>query len=176
MPLIPNFSITQTVSTPSIIDIEDTSTGSDVAITQRRVYLQASDGSYLVPTGVTTEYNAWLLANTTVSIDCLTKDYALKVVVQWLNVSNTVLYDKTIYYGFALYGETFDYGLTQNLAANPTLSNDNNFMNNKELIRNFMDSGNNAIAFNSDTFSAQICYDKVTDMISEAQYLFNTNG
>ena len=49
-------------------------------------------------------------------------------------------------------------------------------MNNKELIRNFIDSGNNAIAFNSDTFSAQICYDKVTDMISEAQYLFNTNG
>ena len=176
MPLIPNFSVTQIVSTPSIINIEDTSTGSNVAITKRRVYLQASDGSYLVPTGVTTEYNNWVLANTTVSINCLTKDYAIKIVVQWLDVNNAVINDKTVYYGFTLYGETFDYGLTQNLTANPTLSNDNNFMNNKELIRNFIDSGNNAIAFNSDTFSAQICYDKVTDMISEAQYLFNTNG
>ena len=173
---MPNFSVTQVESTSSIIDIEDTSTGSDVAITQRRVYLQASDGSYLVPTGVTTEYNAWAYANSTVSTDCLTKDYGLRIVVQWLDVNSAVLYDKTIYYGFTLYGETFDYGLTQNLAANPTLSNDNNFMNNKELIRNFIDSGNNAIAFNSDTFSAQICYDKVTNLISEAQYLFNTNG
>lgn len=176
VPLTPNFSATQTVGSPSIVTITDSSTGSDVAVTQRRVYLQTSTGSFLVSSGTTTEYNAWSILDTSIDIDCLTKDYGLKIVVQWLNVSNVVLYDKTSYYSFTLYSEAFDYGLSQNLVANPSLSNDNNFMTNKQLVRNFIDDGNNAVFFNSDIFLAQTFFDKIDEMIDNKQYLFNTNG
>lgn len=176
MPLTPNFSATQTVGSPSIITLTDSSTGSDVAVTQRRVYLQTSVGTFLVPSGTTTEYVAWDIADSSIDIDCLTKDYGLKIVVQWLNVSNVVLYDKTAYYSFTLYSEAFDYALSQNLVANPSLSNDNNFMANKQLVRNFIDNGNNAILYNSDTFLAQTFFDRIDAMIENKQYLFNTNG
>lgn len=176
VPLTPNFSATQTVGSPSIVTLTDSSTGSDVAVTQRRVYLQTSTGAFLVPSGTTTEYVAWDILDTSIDIDCLTKDYGLKIVVQWLNVSNVVLYDKTSYYAFTLYSEAFDYGLSQNLVANPSLSNDNNFMTNKQLVRNFIDNGNNAILYNSDTFLAQTFFDKIDGMIDNSQYLFNTNG
>ena len=55
MPLVPNFTASQFSGTPSIITLTDTSTGSDVTIAKRRVYLLQSNGTFLVPTGTTTD-------------------------------------------------------------------------------------------------------------------------
>ena len=79
MPLTPNFGASQNSGTPSTISFTDTSTGSDVAITKRRIYLLQANGTYLVPSGVTTNYVDWALANSSISLDVLSKDSALTV-------------------------------------------------------------------------------------------------
>jgi len=51
MPFTQNFAASQVISTPNLLILDDTSTGSDAAITTRRVYMQKSDGTYLVESG-----------------------------------------------------------------------------------------------------------------------------
>ena len=179
MPLVASFSAAQTPGVPGTILLTDTSTGTDVAVTQRRVYIQTAAGDYLVEEGTTTEYEAWGDFPSTTELtltDILDKDYGVRVVVQWLDVSNTVLYDKTLYYGFTCYNEDFDYELTQTVAGNPLLISDNNFWGNKSTLRGYIDSGNNAITRNSDTAAAQQCYDLATNMRTSSQYFFNINS
>jgi len=171
--LTPAFSVSQTVGDESVITITDDSTGSDVAITQRRVYLQKSDGTYLVPDGTTTDYVEWDWADASVDIDCLDKDYALFITVQWLDVTDVVLYDTDGTYGLTSYNEDFDYGLTTVLAANPLLINDNSFKQNKSNLRLFIDSGDLAITRSSDIISAQLCYDQATTIRLNSEYYFN---
>ena len=117
MSFTPNFTTYQLAGSPSTIYLEDTSTGSDVAITQRRIYITDYEGNYVVPSGTTTDYVNFPLIHNTIYIDCLTEDMALTVTVQWLDVNNVVLYDKTDLIGFTLYNETFYYSLTQGQAA-----------------------------------------------------------
>ncbi len=176
MALTPNFSTSQTKGSPNIIVITDTSTGSDVAITQRRVYLQLDDGSFLVPSGTTTDYIQWSYAESSISIDVLSKDMAINIIVQWLNVSDVVLYTDSELNGLTLYNETFDYQLTQLLAANPLLVNDNNFFTNKSDLRTEIDSGNQAITLADDINAAQLCYNRATDLRLQSQYVFNANS
>jgi len=177
--IVANFSAAQTPGTPGDILLTDTSTGTDVAVTQRRVYIQTAAGDYLVEEATTTEYTLWddFPSTTTLSLtDILDKDYGVRMVVQWLDVSDTVLYDKTLYYGFTCYNEDFDYELTQTVAGNPLLISDNNFWGNKSTLRGFIDSGDNAITRNSDIAAAQQCYDLATNMRTNSQYLFNINS
>jgi hypothetical protein len=179
MALSVDFSAAQTPGSPGDILLTDTSTGTDVAVTQRRVYIQTAAGDYLVEEATTTEYTPWddFPSTTTLSLtDILDKDYGVRMVVQWLDVSNTVLYDKTLYYGFTCYNEDFDYELTQTVAGNPLLISDNNFWGNKSTLRGFIDSGDNAITRNSDIAAAQQCYDLATNMRTNSQYFFNINS
>lgn len=181
MALTVNFSCSQQVGAPTDIDFEDTSTGVDAAVVKRRIYIRNSVGDFLVEDGNTNEYSDWndFPATTTITLTVLSADVAgtaTTITVQWLNVSNVVLYDKTATYGFTLDGETFDYGLTQNLAQNSSLSTDNNFLSNKSKLRTYIDSGNQAISLNSDIYAAQLCYNKATEMMDNSQYLFNTNS
>src|SRR4051812_32015248 len=97
MALTPNFVASQAGGTPQNLTLTDSSTGSDGAITQRRIYLVQADGTYLTPSGSTTDYIAWAYANASITIsDILSNDIALSILVQWLSVTNVVLYDKTI--------------------------------------------------------------------------------
>lgn len=164
MAITPNFTIVQSLGEPSIVELTDTSTGSDGNITQRRAYLRKADGTFLVPSGTSTEYVAWGYSDSSIEINALDKDYGLAITVQWLDVSNAVLYDKTINAGLTLYNETEDYGRTQKLSGNPLLVNDDDFWERKMLLRNNIDSGNQAISFASDLFAAQQCYDRATDI------------
>lgn len=51
MALIPSFSVSQTVGADSIVVLTDTSTGTDALVKSRVVYLQKTDGTFLVETG-----------------------------------------------------------------------------------------------------------------------------
>jgi hypothetical protein len=111
-----------------------------------------------VPTGVSTDYIPWPYADSAITIDALDTDYAFDIVVQWLNVSNAVLYDKTIPSGLTLYNETYAYRLTQMFSGNPLLINDDDFFGRMSAVRTVIDSGNQAISFAEDIFAAQQCY------------------
>mgnify|MGYP006921389515 CR=1 FL=1 len=171
-----SFNVSQTVGSPSVVTITAVVTGTDSNVTQRRVYLQTNSGEFLVPTGVSTEYNEWSISGASVDIDCLDKDYGLRVVVEWLDVSDVVLYDDEQFVGLTLYNESFDYLTTQLMASNKLLINDNNFWKNKSKLRTLIDAGNNAISFASDLDNAQSCYDGATALRDGSQYLFNGNS
>lgn len=175
MPLTPSFSTSQTVGNPSVIVVTDTSTGSDPAVTSRRVYLQDYEGNYVVPSGVTTNYVPWPISSPSISINCLTQDSALQVTVQWLNSSSAVLYTSSSLKGFTLYNETFYYSLTQaqSMISNPSyIVQDTNYYDNKMKLRLFIDSGNQAISLGNDISSAQVCYDAATYIVSNQQNFF----
>jgi len=171
------FTATQTVGEESTVTITSVTSGTDAAVTQRRVYLQMDSGEFLVPTGVTTDYNQWALADSSIDIDALgDSDKALRIVVEWLDVNDAVLYDSTQYVGLTLYNESFDYSLTQLMTSNAALIGDNNFFPNKELLRTYIDGGNQAMSFANDLYNAQLCYDKATDLRVSSQYYFNGNS
>ena len=178
--MTPNFSTSQTLGVPSSINIIDTSTNIDPAITSRRVYLQKADGTYLVETGTTTDYEVWILANSSITLDVLNKDYALLVRVDWVDDTTlpnpTVIATKQYALGFTLYNENFDYQLTQVLSGNPLVINDHNFFGNKSRLRVAIDSGNQAIFFATDLYAGQRCYDEATNLRLNSPYFFNANS
>lgn len=176
MPLTPNFSTSQSSGYPSRINFTDTSTGSDVNIVTRHVYMQVFNGTFLVETGTTTDYEIWDYADSTITLDVLDKDYALTITVEWLGVSGVFITSKQYTLGFTLYNETADYQFTQILAGNPLLINDNKFFQHKSDLRTYIDSGNQAVEFASDTYNAQQAYDKATEIVDKSQYLFNANS
>ena len=178
MSFSPNFSAESVSGSPSDILFTDLSTGSDVLITSRRIYVSNDIGTFLVEDGTSTEYEVWELPlATTITLDLLDADTACKIVVQWLNVSNAVLYDYTISAsGFTEYNENFLYGQSQRMTYNPLLINDNNFWSNFNKCRTCIDAGNKAITRAADLYSAQQCYDLATEIRVAAQYLFNANS
>ena len=171
MPLVPNFTASQFSGTPSVITLNDTSTGSDVTIASRRVYLLQANGTFLVPAGTTTDYVVWDLVDTSIDLDVLSQDSALIITVQWMSGLNTVVTSKTISFAFTAYNETFYYGLTESQVANSNLSASTNWYQTKLILRVEIDSANQAITFASDIYSAQAALNRAT-YISTNQALF----
>ena len=171
MPLTPNFTASQFSGTPSVITLSDTSTGSDVAITSRRVYLLQANGTFLVPAGTTTDYVVWELVDTSIDLDVLSQDSALSITVQWMSSTNTIVTSKTISFAFTAYNETFYYGLTESQVANSNLSASTNWYQTKLVLRVEIDSADQAITFASDIYSAQAALNRAT-YISTNQALF----
>ena len=78
----------------------------------------------------------------------------------------TVLYTSKTLQNFTYYSESFDYSLAVRLAVNPTLSDNENFMNNRSELRTLIDSANTAISEMQDIYAAQ-------QSLSNANYLIN---
>jgi len=182
MPFTPGFSTSQTIGLPNKINFTDTSTGSDINIVSRRIFIQDAANTYIVQKGTTTTYEDWAITSgldpLSISLDVLKKDMALYLTVQWGNVSGqtfTVLYEKSYLTGFTLYNESFDYQMTQVLSGNPLLINDHNFFANKSQLRVSIDSGNQAIFLAADIFGGQQCYDRATNLRLNSPYFFNAN-
>lgn len=160
MALNPNFTASVSFATQNLLHLEDTSTGTDVLVAKRRVYLTKSDGTFLVPTGTSTNYIAWDYSVSFIDINVLDRDYALDITVEWLNSANVVLYTKVYSFDFTTYSNFFHYYLTQSQASNPNIISDNNYWYNKfKLLVNIKDA-DNAIAYGSDIGNAQAALDK----------------
>lgn len=172
MSLTPNFSVSQNYGTPSAFTITDTSTGSDVSITSRRVYLMQANGQYLVPSGTLTDYIVWSIVDPTITLDVLTQDTALSITVQWLNSVNTVVETKTSSYALTAYNETFYYGLTENQVANSNLTASTEWYQWKMMLRVELDSAYQAISFASDIYSAQSALNRATFISTNSNYFF----
>jgi hypothetical protein len=172
MPISPNFTASQNSGTPNIITLTDTSTGSDGSISKLRVYLLQSDGTYLVPTGTTTSFIEWNLADISISLNVLTQDTALSITVQWLTSVNVVVANKTTSFAFTAYNETFYYGLTESQVANANLTASTNWYQTKMILRVELDSAYQAISFASDIFSAQSALNRATFISTNSSFFF----
>ncbi len=127
--MTPAFTVGQTLDASSFT-LTDTSTSVDGAITQRRIYIQLANGTYLVPTGTTTDYVDFPLSDgASITIDgVLNIDYAVSITLQWLSVTDVVLYSLPQSFAFVLNDEQFMYFLVQCMGANRNLINTNNFI------------------------------------------------
>lgn len=161
MPLTPNFSGSTLSGSPETITFTDTSVGSDPSITQRRIYLLQADGEYLVPSGTTTDFVEWALANSSISLEVLSQDTALSVTTEWLDVTDVVLYTKTIAFGFDAFGQNFFYSLSDGQVpiTNPPLALSQDYYQNKLQFLCYLKSAEQAITYASDIQKAQVNYD-----------------
>ena len=172
MSFIQNFTATQYISTPNLIVFDDTSTGTDAAIAKRRVYMQKSDGTYLVTTGTTTNYQEWPLANTTISYDVLSKDYALTITVEWLDALNVVLYSKTVDYCFSTYSKIYDVKLSKAQVSSPSLLDGDNWLSTKFALTTYIRAADDAISLGAGITIAQLSLNKAKFIIDNPKLVF----
>jgi len=168
MALVPSFTVAPT-SDPSQLVLVDTSTGSDGAITDRKIILLNSAGNQYAGSPFD-----WPIANPSITISPLTSDVALNIVVNWNNNVGTVLYTKSQLYVATQYAEQFYYSLTQQQAATTNLNilNDYPYFENKSKLRMLIDSAVQAVAVGLDIFSAQFCISIYQQMLNNPNLYF----
>lgn len=176
MALTPNFSASQTIGLPDEINLSDTSTGSDVLIVTRHVYIQDANGDYLVETGTTTDYEVWDYADSSITLDVLTQDTACNITVQWLSVSGIVLYTKTVLYEFSLNADQFLLNLTlaqisSNINAAGLSYNKAFYLNKMKLYVAVQDAAN-AVAIGSNIAGAQAALNRAKYLIDNPNLFY----
>ncbi len=173
----PSFTASQSAQSPSDFGLQDTSTGSDVAISTRGITLQLFDGTYMDANGVISSTNTptpFPLADGTdiTFSDVLPVDYAISVTMAWLDSGAIVLYSVTQTFCFKENGEDFDYGLTQSLAGNVSLLQNTNYVSNRFRFRMFLDAAQNAVTTGNDISSSQFCLNMTQEMIQNESFYF----
>lgn len=171
MALTVSFTASVNYSSPSVLTLTDTSTGTDNTITTRRVYLQKADGTYLVPTGTTTNYIVWDYSVSFIDIDVLDVDYALSIVIDWL-AGTTIEYTDNKLFAFTTYSEQFYYYLTQTQSSLPKIIDDSPYYSNKLKLRVNIDEAVQAIALGSDIQSSQAALDRAKYLIDNQTTFF----
>lgn len=171
MPFQEAFSASQSGLTPNTVTLTDDSTGSNAAIASRRVYFQTANGAYLVPSGTTTDYATWSYADTSASFAVLEEDKALAITVQWLDVSNNILYSLTILYCFPQFNKNFFYYLFQQQALSPIVVQDTWYYLNLSTYWSNIIGAIQAIEIGADIANSQNCLNRATNMMNnEAKY------
>lgn len=155
MPLTASFSIGQLPSNPSILVATDTSTGSDVLVVARRIYIQDANGNYLVPTGTTTQYTVWPIADLIIQLNVLSNDAACSVMVEWVDSGGTARYTVSNTFCFSLFSKQFAYSLIQGLV--PLITLNTNYSANLANLWAAIKGAINAVEDMSDIFTSQNC-------------------
>lgn len=167
MALVPSFTVAAT-SNPAQLLLTDTSTGSDVAITDRQILIYDASGTLVVAA------IDWPIADASITIAPLTEDKALRIQVNWNDTSAAALYTATELFAAVQYAEQFYYSLTQQQAASahPNILNDLPYFQNKSNLRLWIDSAVQAISEGVDIFSAQFCIDLYQPMLNNHNLFF----
>lgn len=166
MALTPNFTASNSLQTPSILTLTDTSTGSDIDVVNRRVTISKPFGGYLVPSGTLTNYINWAYVNSSININAITRDYSIKVLVEWLNVDDDVLYFKEYDFNIIPLGELFNYKLIQSQVGQPNIVGNVAFYKNKSLLELELDSSNQAVVMGGDIQAGQQCIERALSLKS----------
>lgn len=172
-----DFNAVQSPTALNTLVITDTSSGgTDPAINSRRIYLVKSDGTKLVPSGVTTDYIDFPIvsgAGDTISLQVLGKDVALNINIVCTSTSPIVgaTYVKTNAFCATGNVELETYKFLQSVAVNQSILNDFRFRNNLMALFTETSSAKNAAQY-SDVASAQSALDKAYYIINNKQFNF----
>lgn len=164
MPLNPAFTASQDPSNAAYVVLTDISTGSDGAISSRKVYIQNSAGDYLVPSGTTTNYVVWPYADDSISLNILEEDTAVSIKVDWLNSGSTILYTLTQQFCLDMYSKLFFYTLVQAQGVTPSIPQDTNYFSNMALFWATVEGAEQAIVLAQDLSGSQNCLNRCTYM------------
>lgn len=167
----PNFTATQSLAYNNLITLTDTSTGVDLTLTNRRVTILTANGTYLVQSGTTTNYENWSYADSQIVLNVLTQSTAPEITVQWY-AGSTLMYEKTITFDFDLGDYIFMLGVLQAQTSSPIVLQDNNYYQNSiQFIVNLFNS-ENAITIGDDIYSAQGALNQNQQMINNEAFYF----
>lgn len=168
----PLISVTQSSETPSNITVIDVSTGTaDPAVTQRRLFIQTAQGTYLVPTGTSTDYISWALVNEFITVNVLTEDTCVNIIVQWLNVSNVVLYEYENQYALAEYNKQFLVYLVSAQGLTPGVVQDSSYSGSMATFWVNIIAGINQVTFGDDIAGGQASFNRATEMrLNQAKF------
>lgn len=172
MALTPAFTIAQSALNPALVVATDTSGGVDAAISQRRIYVQQGNGTYLVPSGVSTDYTAWPYASSSISLNILTVDIGAAITVQWLDVSNAILYTLTQEFPLSYFNKNFLYFLLQQQALSPGIIQDATYFSNLATYWMNITGGIQAITIGADIAASQNCFNRATEMMQNPAKYF----
>lgn len=173
MPFTPSFTVAQSAATPANCTIEDDSSGSDAAITSRRIYITDNAGNYIVPSGTSTDYIAWPLATNPITIeDLLTVDLSVLILVQWLDVSNAVLYDEQNEFCLREFNKQQFIYLIQNQALYPGIVQDANYFSNLCQYWINIVGANTMVEDAADLSGSQNCLNRATEMLQDESKYF----
>lgn len=171
MPFVPSISVSQLAATPQNITLTDNSTGSDAAISVRRVYIQTAIATYLVESGTTTDYEVWSYSTDNITLDVLTTDQCVNIIVQWLNVSNVVLYSYENQYPLAEYNKQFLVYLVSAQGLTPGIVQDSNYNGNMATFWVYITAGINQVDFAADIQGGQAMFEQATFMrLNQSKY------
>jgi hypothetical protein len=153
MPLSPAFTVGSVNNgatiDPTAIILTDTSTGSDGSIASRSIALYTVQNALLIPAV------AWPLATNPITINPLTTDIALNIVITWLNSSGSVLYTASQIAPFTGNGEFFYYNLTKTESSSPGILQDVNYQQYRTTLRNYLDAAVQAISIGQNLGNSQ---------------------
>jgi len=167
MPLSPSFQTGVTLD-PSQVVITDNSTGSDGAITDRKVIFTQTDSTLLAGS----PYDFPLSAGSSITLSPLTQDVACTITVNWVDSGGNVLYTASLIFVFVGYAMQFLEGLTQQQIANPSIVNDQNFIPNKFNLFQEVQSAQNAISIGQSVQAAQSCVLRYQNLITNDNFYF----
>lgn len=164
MAISPNFSITESIQLGVVI-LADTSTGSDGALTGRRIRIYTIDGNLFVAE------IPWAIADASISLTILDKDYALNFVVDWdTNVSAAYSHDGI--FGFTRFGR-FEYGqLIRLQSSKPNIKNDPDFYN--YMLQMNIEIENTVFAIDEmeDQYASQKCIERYQELITKKSIFY----
>lgn len=173
MSFVPNFTVAQTPQNPSVIQFTDTSTGTiSPSVTARRIYIQTSQNTYLVTSGVTTNYNLWPIASNQINLNVLTSDQAVTITVQWVDVYGNAVYSKAENYCLAEFNKQFFYYLVQMQSQHYNVIQDNFYWGNMGIYWTNIIGALNAVEIGNDIAGSQACLNRATNMKSNQNFYF----
>lgn len=175
MSFTPSFTSSQAAGSLTSATFTDASSGSYSGITDRLIYMQKYNGSYLVPTGTLVTYVDWPVVSgigDTITIpNLLDQDYCLDVTVIYFSGS-TQNTSKTILMPFTGYSDSFLRQLTQALSARKIQIDAPNFWVNKNKLRVLLDDVDQAVSLLNDQTIAQFCLDDAMDLVNNISTFF----
>ncbi len=171
MAISPNFSASQSIAYNNLITLVDTSTGSDLTLTNRRVYIVTADGSYLVQSGNTNNYTDWAYGLSSIQLDVLTAATSPEITVQWY-AGDTFVTEKTISFCFDLQDYVFMLGKLSNQTGSPGILQDTSYYNSMIQFIVNLDNGENAITYGDDIYSSQGALNRNQVFITNEDFYF----
>ncbi len=171
MAITPSFTISQSALTPGSVTANDTSAGTYDTITQRRIFFETAQGTYLVQDGITTDYEAWALADASDTWGIMDTDHALAITVQWLNVSNVVVEELTQVYCLREFNKNFLVYLGQLQAATPGILQNQEYAANIATYWAYVQYAETMVS-QADIANSQNLLDKATYMMQNESIYF----
>lgn len=172
MAFAPSFTVSQSAASPGYVTVEDTSTDIPGTVTQRRIYFTDNSGNAVTPSGSSTSYVEWPLATNPITINLLTSDTAVNVLVQWLNVSNAVVDETDEDFCLREFNiQNFIY-LIQNQAMSPGVVQDTTYFSNLCQYWINIVGANTMIVDASDLSGSQNCLNRATNFLNNQSLYF----